>query len=476
MNFVTDVIDVRPRSDIALIELTQGGERYEWTFGRISDAAASLGREMLRRGVGREDVVMTLIGNRAEWVITMLACFRIGAVVLPCTEQSRSKDLKLRQDVVSPRLVIADHRNRDAIEGAEPNCPILFLPDPAIFDGEPCDPVDLAPTDPCLMTFTSGTTGLPKAVVHGQRYLSGQHLQAEHWLGVRAGDLVWCTAASGWSKSARNAFVAPWLCGAAALVHDARFDPGERLEIVRREKVDILCMAPTEYRVIASRTDIGELGCLRSLVAAGEALDSQVMEVWHEATGIWIRDGYGQSETGQITGVRPDGPVRPGSMGKPLPGINAWISGGELVVEPASVPTFFLNYSGDPLKSAASEWRTGDMVREDAEGFLYFESRADDIIVSSGYRIGPFEVESALCSHPAVAEAAVVAHPDPERGSIVRALVVLNGGYSGTDELSGEIKTHVKDQTAPYKYPRIIEFVDALPRTASGKVQRALLR
>ena len=311
-------------------------------------------------------------------------------------------------------------------------------------------------------------------MLHAQRYLAGQHVQAEHWLGAREGDLVWCTAASGWSKSARNVFIAPWIRGAAALLHDARFDPEERLAIVERERVDVLCMAPTEYRVIAKRARLRELPSLRGMVAAGEALNPEVLHAWREATGLSIRDGYGQTETGQLTGMPFGEAVRPGSMGRPLPGMRLWVDDGELVADPATVPTFFLGYLGE--EAPAGEWRTGDRVTQDDDGFLYFEGRADDVIISAGYRIGPFEVESALVAHPAVAEAAVVAAPDDERGSVVRAIVVLRDGFGGTDGLARELQDHVKEQTAPYKYPRIVEFADDLPKTASGKVRRALLR
>jgi acetyl-CoA synthetase len=311
-------------------------------------------------------------------------------------------------------------------------------------------------------------------VLHGQRYLAGQMLQARHWLDARAGDLVWCTAATGWSKSARNVFVAPWLRGAAALLHDARFDPHERLDLLDRERVDLLCMAPTEYRVIAKRATLPGLIDLRAAVAAGEPLNPEVLAAWHEATNVWIRDGYGQTETGQLTGMPLGIPARPGSMGIPLPGVRLDVDDGELVADPESVPTFFLRYLGD--EPPAGPWRTGDRVTRDDDGFLHFVSRTDDVIISAGYRIGPFEVESALVSHIAVAEAAVVAAPDEERGSVVRAVVVLRDGYAPSAALAGELQEHVKARTAPYKYPRVVDFAAELPKTPSGKVRRAALR
>jgi acyl-coenzyme A synthetase/AMP-(fatty) acid ligase len=281
---------------------------------------------------------------------------------------------------------------------------------------------------------------------------------------------VWCTAASGWSKSARNVFIAPWIRGAAALLHDARFDPAERLELLARENVDVLCMAPTEYRVIAKRVELRRFDRLRGLVAAGEALNPEVLRAWEEATGLQIRDGYGQTETGQLTGAPLGEPVRPGSMGRALPGVRLWIEDGELLADPRTIPTFCLGPARD------APWHTGDRVRQDDDGFLFFEGRTDDVIISAGYRIGPFEVESALVAHPAVAEAAVVAAPDDERGSVVRAVVVLREGHEATAALARELQEHAKRETAPYKYPRIVDFAAELPKTTSGKIRRAQLR
>jgi acyl-coenzyme A synthetase/AMP-(fatty) acid ligase len=491
VNFARDTIDRLPPERLALIELARDGSRREWSFGEVGERSARLAGTLERLGVRRGDVVMTVIGNRPEWVMAMVACFRLGAVVLPCTEQLRAKDLRLRLDAARPRAVLVDERDAAELERAGVDAretAVLAIPDESLFACAPAPAVDLAPEEPCLITFTSGTAGEPKGVVHGQRYLLGQRVQAEHWLDARAGDLVWCTAASGWSKSARNVFIAPWLRGASALLHDARFDPHERLELLARERVNVLCMAPTEYRVIAKRAQPGRMPALRGLVAAGEALNPEVLRVWQRATGLEIRDGYGQTETGQLTGAPLDEPIRPGSMGRPLPGIALRVQEGELVADPASVPTFFLGYLGEDAnprgdgswaiadRAGGGEWRTGDHVRADEDGFLYFEGRNDDVIVSAGYRIGPFEVESALVAHPAVAEAAAVAAPDEERGAVVRAIVVLRDGHTPSPTLARELQEHVKRETAPYKYPRIVEFAGELPKTASGKIRRALLR
>jgi acyl-coenzyme A synthetase/AMP-(fatty) acid ligase len=477
VNFSRDVVDAAPAGDRAIVEIARDGRRREWTFGEVADASARLAGAFTARGVRRGDVVLTLIGNRPEWVLAMVACFRIGAVAMPCNEQLRAGDLRARLDAAQPRLVIADERNTGELSSAGVACEVMLVPDPTFLTGPPAEPGDLSGSDPCLITFTSGTTGEATGIVHGQRYLPGQRLQARQWLDARPGDLVWCTAASGWSKSARNVFIAPWLCGAAALLHDARFDPDERLEILARERVDVLCMAPTEYRVIAKHAELSPLPALRGMVAAGEALNPEVLTVFADGLGLQIRDGYGQTETGQLTGVPAGGEVRPGSMGRPLPGIALDVDDGELVLtDPTSDPTFFVGYLDGTPSPEREPWRTGDRVHRDEDGYLYFQSRTDDVIISSGYRIGPFEVESALVAHAAVAEAAVVAAPDPERGAVVRAVVVLRDGFTPGEQLARELQDHVKARTAPYKYPRIVQFVDELPKTASGKVQRALLR
>ncbi|HEY1591354.1 MAG TPA: AMP-binding protein [Solirubrobacteraceae bacterium] len=477
MNFARDVVDAAAPERLALIELDRDGGRREWSFDEVADRSARLATTMRDQGVNRGDVVMTLIGNRPEWVLAMVACFRIGAVALACNEQLRAKDLRIRLDAADPKLVVADERDLAELSGAKPGCPVLTIPDEAAYNAEPAEPVELDPSDPCLITFTSGTTGEPKGIVHGQRYLPGQVLQATHWMDAREGDLVWCTAATGWSKSARNAFIAPWLNGAAALLHDARFDPVERLQIVAAEGVNVLCMAPTEYRVIAKRTTLEPIPGLRTLVAAGEALNPEVIRAFKEVLGVEIRDGYGQTETGQLTGNPPGEPVRPGSMGRPLPGVALTVVDGELVLtDPHTDPTFFVAHLGGEPAPDRDPWHTGDRVRLEDDGYLYFEARSDDLIISAGYRIGPFEVESALVSHPAVAEAAVVAAPDDERGSVVRAVVVLRDGFAPGEALKKDLQQHVREQTAPYKYPRVVDFTPELPKTSSGKVRRALLR
>jgi acyl-coenzyme A synthetase/AMP-(fatty) acid ligase len=478
VNFVEDVLESFPASKPGLVAIDRDGRRRIWHFGELSARSAGLSGALAARGVGRGDVVMTLIGDRPEWVLSMLACFRLGAIALPCSPQLRSADLAHRIAAANPRLAIGEAEYLTELPGG---VDAIDMDDfAAILDEEraqdpPAEPADLRPTDPALIVFTSGTTSAePRGVLHAQRFLTGQSVQARHWFGAEDGELAWCTAAPGWSKSARNAFIAPWLCGATAMLHDGRFDPAQRLEICDSEGVNVLCQAPTEYRMLAKRTEIRPMPAMRRMVSAGEPLNPEIIREFRERTGLGIHDGYGQTETGALTGSLVGAEAPEGAMGRPLPGIELRVSDGELQVRRESCPTFFDRYLGsEPF--GEEWWQTGDCVTQDDDGVLWFEGRSDDVIISAGYRIGPYEVESALVAHPAVAEAAAVPAPDEERGSIVRAVVVLRDGEPGP-ELAGELQEHVKRVTAPYKYPRVVEFADSLPKTASGKIRRAALR
>lgn len=477
MNLIEDVLERFPASKPLLLTIAGDGERQIWHAGELIATSAGLSGAFAARGVRRGDVVMTLVGNRIEWVLTLLACWRMGAVALPCSTQLRRADLAHRVATADPALCVG---NEDLLAELPDGIPYMTLADVAdVLDEDrpqetPAQVEDLGPDDPALIVFTSGTTGEPRAALHAQRYLAGQRAQAEHWLGATDGDIVWCTTATGWSKSARNVFLAPWLRGAAALLHDGRFDAADRLDICEREGVTVLCQAPTEYRMLARRAPLRPLPALRRAVSAGEALDPESIGAWGEATGLEIHDGYGQTETGHLAGSLVSIPVRPGAIGKPLPGFDLRIADGELEVRISTCPTFFSRYL-DSEPYTGEWWPTGDLVREDPDGYLWHEGRRDDLIVSAGYRIGPQEVESALASHPAVAEAAAVPAPDPERGSVVRAVVVAEG-RAPSDELVRELQEHVKSVTAPYKFPRIVDFVESLPRTSSGKLRRAALR
>jgi acyl-coenzyme A synthetase/AMP-(fatty) acid ligase len=479
VNFIEDVMERSKASRLGIVAIDSEGRRREWHFGELIARSAGLSGAMAARGVGRGDVVMTLVGSRIEWVLAMLACFRMGAIVLPCNTQLRRKDLEVRVAAADPMLCIGEEDLLGELPGgvaAMTMADVARALDEDHPQETPASIAELDPGDPAVIIFTSGTTGDPKGVLYPQRYLLGQALQAEHWVGARPGDLAWCTAAPGWSKSTRNTFIAPWLAGAAAMIHDGRFDPAQRLDLLEREQVNVLCQAPTEYRILAKRTELRPIPSIRRMVSAGEPLNPGVIRAFREALGIGIGDGYGQTETGAICGMRPDedDPAKDGSMGRPLPGIDVRVINGELQVKPETDPTFFSHYLGEEPFDG-EWWATGDDVSRDEDGYLWFEGRDDDIIITAGYRVGPFEVESALVSHPAVAEAAAVPAPDEERGSVVRAVVVL-ANAEPSDELAAELQDHVKGVTAPYKYPRIVEFTDELPKTPSGKIRRAELR
>ncbi len=477
MNFVADVMERSPASRLGIVAVDAEGNRRDWHFGELVARSAGLSGAFAARGVKRGDVVMTLLGNRIEWALALLACWRMGAVALPCSPQLRRHDLEQRVSAAAPALCVAAG---ELLAELPDGVPAMTLDEVAATLDEdrpqetPAAIEAIDGEDPALIVFTSGTTGEPRGVVHAYRYLTGQQAQAEHWLGAQPGELAWCTTAPGWSKSARNVFLAPWLTGAAAVIHDGRFDPAERLDIAEALGVNVLCQAPTEYRMLAKRTQLRPLPALRRMVSAGEALEAETIAAFRDAMGLEPADGYGQTETGHISGNLAGEPVRPGSMGRPLPGIEVRVLDGELQLKASSSPTFFSRYL-DGERFEGEWWPTGDLVRQDDDGHLWFEGRNDDVIVSSGYRIGPVEVEAALLAHPAVAEAAAVAAPDPERGSVVRAIVVPHN-REPSEELARELQEHCKRETAPYKFPRIVEFAAELPKTASGKIKRAELR
>jgi acyl-coenzyme A synthetase/AMP-(fatty) acid ligase len=491
-NFTTDVVERLARErpgDEALRTIASDGAKRRFTFEELAREASDAAAGLAAAGVRKGDVVMTLMGATPAWVFTLLGAWRLGAAALPCSEQLRAKDIALRIAQTRPALAVIAEQHRSELEAAlreveQPPAHVL-LDSERLPSGPAVPPATTDHADPALVIFTSGTAGEPRGAVHTQRYLLGQSTQAEHWFGLAPGDLAWCTAATGWSKSARNAFVAPWTRGAACLLQDARFDPAARLEVIAAEGVTVLCQAPTEYRMIAKRAPLGDvrLPSVRRLVSAGEPLNPEVIATFRDAVGLEIHDGYGQTETGQLTGMPATAPVRPGSMGKPLPGFGMEVlddrgqtsDDGELCLDPATIPTFFRGYLDAP-PFEGERWHTGDRVRRDQDGYLWFEGRLDDVILSAGYRIGPFEVESALVHHPAVIEAAAVAAPDDERGSVVKAVVVVRDGIECDEQLVRELQDHVKRTTAPYKYPRIVEFRAALPKTASGKIKRAELR
>jgi acetyl-CoA synthetase/medium-chain acyl-CoA synthetase len=359
------------------------------------------------------------------------------------------------------------------------------------------EPIETRSDGQALIYFTSGTTGPPKMVLHSHAsYGVGHRLTARFWLALKPGQVHWNMSDTGWAKTAYAGYFGPWIQGACVFVSQrpGKFDPGHTLEVLSRYPVESLCAPPTVYRMLVQE-DLASFRpqALRQCRAAGEALNVEVLQKWREATGITIREGYGQSETVLLCASIPDLPVKPGSMGLPLPGFDVAVVDAEgnrlppgepgeiaLRVEPERPVGLFQEYWQAPEATAKCYRRgwylTGDSARTDEDGYLWFVARADDIITSSAYRIGPFEVENALMEHPAVAEVAVVGKPDPKRTEIVKAFVVLANGFEPSAELVEELQQHTKLSTAPYKHPREIEFLDELPKTVSGKIRRVELK
>jgi acetyl-CoA synthetase len=346
--------------------------------------------------------------------------------------------------------------------------------------------------DVAFISYTSGTTGGPKGVIHHHSWAIAHQKTATAWLDIREGDLVWATAGPGWAKWIWSPFVSTLGAGATAFVYHGPFDPEKYLTLLQDQKINVLCCTPTEYRMMAKTKGLHrfDLSHLRSAVSAGEPLNREVIDTFEKYFRVRVRDGYGQTENTLLIATLKDMPAKWGSMGKPTPGNRIALIDDEgkevptgevgYIAVHCSSPALFKGYYQDPERTKAAfigDWYiTGDRARKDEEGYFWFEGRADDVIISSGYTIGPFEVEDALVKHPAVKECAVVASPDPVRGSIVKAFVVLNDQAEPSPELVRELQEHTKTITAPYKYPREIEFVSSLPKTASGKIRRVELR
>jgi acetyl-CoA synthetase/medium-chain acyl-CoA synthetase len=317
-------------------------------------------------------------------------------------------------------------------------------------------------------------------------------MQAKYWLDLQEGDRLWCTSGTGWAKSIWNVFLGPWSQGTEIFFHEGGFDPAERLDLIERYRITVLCQAPTEYRLLAKAPELerADLSSVRHAVSAGEPLNPPVIERWRDLHGITIYDGYGQTENTLLVANYPSLEVHPGSMGKPSPGCHVKVvdsegeecppdEPGDIALE-GRIPCLFKEYWEQPDATEGAFrgglYLTGDRAYRDSDGYLWFVGRSDDVILSAGYRIGPFEVESVLIEHPAVVESAVVPAPDEDRGSVVKAYVVVGKDHEPSDALAKEIQDYCKARTAPYKYPRRIEFIADLPKTTSGKIRRVELR
>ena len=490
------------RSRLALHWEDEAGRSERWTFWDVREASNRAMNALGGLGVGRGDALLVMLPRVPAWHVAMIAGLKLGALVIPCTASLRAKDIAYRLRHSGARAVITSAEQADEVRRAGVDVAVKIavggapagwhdwsaLRERAATSGVPAR---TRSDEPALCFYTSGTTGNPKAVLHTHAYTFTQRWTGEYWLDLRRTDLHWTTSDTGWAKAAYGVLFGPWMNGVPTLMYHGRFDPERQLDLLERYEVSTFCAPPTEYRLLVKQ-DLARrrLSRLRHCTGAGEPLNPEVIHAWHDALGLMIHDGYGQTESIILAANLPALPIRPGSMGKPFPGHDLRVigeDGGEVSVDEVGdlalrghPPSLFREYWKSPEETAASwrdEWYlTGDRARRDQDGYLWFVGRADDVIISAGYRIGPFEVESALLEHPAVVESAVVASPDPVRGEIVKAFVVLARDRTAGEALVHELQEHVKRVTAPYKYPREIEFVESLPKTVSGKIRRVELR
>jgi len=518
-NFGFDVIDAwanQDRNKLAMIWVNQDGTEEKFTFWDLMRLSNQIVNIMIKYGVNKGDRVLIMLPRVPEWWTFTLALIKRGAVYCPAPTMLTAQDLKYRINIAEIKMVITSLEHAEKIEAVAKECPSLSCK--IVIDGKRPGwisyPVELdfpAPvstkivslpgmkktrsTDPLVIFFTSGTTGEPKMAVHDQSYALGHIVTARFWHDIRTNDLHFTLSDTGWAKSAWGKFYGQWIEGAAIFVYDIRskFNPTEILPLIEKYGITTFCCPPTIYRMlILADLDKFDFTELRHCVSAGEPLNPEVIKAWKDATGLTIYEGYGQTETVLCIGTFPGMTPKFGSMGKPSPGwqIELHDDQGEQVglheegkiaikLNPRPVGIFreYLNNDEDNKKSFVNGfYYTGDKAYKDEDGYYWFIGRDDDVIKASGYRIGPFEVESALLEHPSVQEAAVVGSPDDIRGLIVKAFVILKPGIKPSEALIREIQNHVKKVTAPYKYPRAIEFVDSLPKTISGKIKRNELR
>ena len=522
-NFAADVIDryAQNPSKEAMLWIGQHGEERHLSFAHFSNASRRAANAFSALGIGKGDPVLVMLPRIPEWWETILGLMRLGAIPIPCTTLLTPKDIQFRSDIAQAVAIIIDHEGAAKFDQARTDCPTIkyaILADEANADtagregwtdyrrivSEASSEFTGPKThsdDPCLVYFTSGTVGYPKMVLHTHAsYPIGHIITGKYWLDLHEDDLVWNLSETGWAKFSWSNLFGPWSQGATMFIQDARgkFNPIETLEMLNKYPITTLCAPPTVYRMLVLDEPMKLMKAhppkaLRHCVGAGEPLNPEVIKVWEDTTGMTIRDGYGQTETVLLCANFPPIQVKPGSMGKPSPGFEVSVidhDGSELPpnkegdiavrIKPQRPTWMFKEYWRNPDATNAcirGDWYiTGDRAYKDEDGYFWFVGRADDVIISAGYRIGPFEVESALKEHPAVAESAVIASPDEMRGEVVKAYIILAPGYKPSSELAREIQEHVKRVTAPYKYPREIEFVETLPKTISGKIRRVELR
>jgi acetyl-CoA synthetase len=513
-NFATDVIDrwaaERPEAP-ALQWSDEAGHAQVFNWRELKQRSLHAAQFLTSLGLHKGDRVFVMMPRVPEWWFLVLGCIRAGIVFMPGTPMLTPKDIRYRLVASEANGVIADVSCLDRFEGLvgtgrvttwvavgeAPSPWVRYVPGGS---GTGSHGVDFGRTraeDPLLIYFTSGTTGMPKMVQHTQAsYGLGHQITGRYWLDLTPEDRHLTLSDTGWAKCAWGKLFGPWSQGACNVVYDfrGRFDPARILRVLERQRVTTFCAPPTAWRaLVLQNLSQYDLSSLRHALSAGEPLNPEVIDTWKQATGLHIREGYGQTESVVLVGMFPALEPKVGSMGKPSPGFVVAVIDGEgkvvpegqegdiaVRVKPEKPVGLFDGYLNDESANLASfrgDWYvTGDRAVRDADGYLWFVGRRDDVIKTSGYRVGPFEVESALLEHAAVAESAVVGVPDERIGQRIKAYVVLAPGFTGSQQLAEELQEYVKKTTAPYKYPREIEFVTELPKTVSGKIRRTDLR
>ncbi|MBM7692902.1 acetyl-CoA synthetase [Peribacillus deserti] len=492
--------------NIALKWETENGEITQITYSELMKQANKIGNVFLEQGLQKGDTILIMIPRSIEAYQVYIAALKAGIAVIPSSEMLKAKDLQYRVSHGDVKAVVSYYPYADQFASLEEAQDIrrfslgkdvegwLHLDRLLVNAPDTLEFADTCSEDMAFLSYTSGTTGNPKGVVHTHGWAYA-HLRtaAPSWLCINEGDVVWATAGPGWQKWIWSPFLSVLGSGATGFVYQGKFDPNKYLELLDKHEVNVLCCTPTEYRLMAKVNNLEDykLTSLHSAVSAGEPLNREVIDTFKNHFNVTVRDGYGQTENTLLVGITKGMEVRPGSMGKPTPGNSVEIidesgrpcepgTAGDIAVH-IETPALFKNYYKDPERTAmqfrGDYYITGDKAVKDEDGYFWFEGRSDDIIISSGYTIGPFEVEDALVKHPLVKECAVVASPDEVRGSVVKAFVVLKEGTDPSNpELVKGLQEHVKQLTAPYKYPRKIEFLEELPKTTSGKIRRIELR
>ncbi|XP_007655769.2 acyl-coenzyme A synthetase ACSM3, mitochondrial isoform X2 [Ornithorhynchus anatinus] len=520
-NFARDVLDQwtlkekagkRP-SNPAFWWINGSGDEVRWSFEELGSLSKKVANVLSRVcGLQKGDRVLLILPRIPEWWLVNIACIRTGTVVIPGTTQLTKKDILYRLQVSKANCIITSDDLAPVVDSIAGECKtlkskLIVSEDPRegwlnlkesmrqVPDDHSC--VKTRHNEAMTIYFTSGTTGSPKMTEHSHcSFGIGLTVNGRYWLDLTPSDVMWNTSDTGWAKSAWSSFFAPWIQGACVFAHYMpRFEPSTILDTLSRFPISVFCSAPTAYRMlVVNPLESYKFNSLKHCVSAGEPINPEVTEQWKNSTGLDIYEGFGQTETVLVCGVFKGMKIKPGSMGRPSPAFDVQIvdkngnilppgEEGDIAIRAhPRRPFLFTHYVDDPQKTASTLrgdfYITGDRGYMDEDGYFWFLGRTDDIILSSGYRIGPFEVESALIEHPAVIESAVVSSPDPIRGEVVKAFVVLSPEYVSHDpeKLTNELQEHVKKSTAPYKYPRKVEFIKELPKTISGKIRRNELR